>query len=399
MLFKYKVVDKSGATKEGQIEAINSNVAISSLQNRGFVVVSVEEEKKSVWSDISFFERVSNKELVILSRQIATLFDAQVSVLRVFRMLASEAENPLLRRKLAEISDDLQSGSSISQALSKHPKVFSNFYINMVKAGEESGKLNETFNYLADHLDRAYELTSKARSALVYPAFVVFVFIAVMVLMFTTVIPKISEILVESGQEIPFFTKIVLGISDFLLGYGVFLLALLLVLGFLFFRFKRTKSGALSVDRFKISVPYIGNLYRKLYLTRMASNMNTMLVSGVPIVKVIENTAQVVDNMVYRQLLEKASQSVRTGESISKSLSGNNEIPNIMIQMIKIGEETGEIGMILDTLSKFYEREVKNSVDTLVSLIEPIMIVVLALCVGILLTSVLIPIYNVSSGI
>lgn len=269
----------------------------------------------------------------------------------------------------------------------------------MVKAGEESGKLNETFNYLADHLDRVYELTSKARSALVYPAFVVFVFIAVMVLMFTTVIPKISEILVESGQEIPFFTKIVLGISDFLLGYGVFLLALLLVLGFLFFRFKRTKSGALSVDRFKISVPYIGNLYRKLYLTRMASNMNTMLVSGVPIVKVIENTAQVVDNMVYRQLLEKASQSVRTGESISKSLSGNNEIPNIMIQMIKIGEETGEIGMILDTLSKFYEREVKNSVDTLVSLIEPIMIVVLALCVGILLTSVLIPIYNVSSGI
>ncbi len=399
MLFKYKVIDKSNVTKEGQIEAINSGVAITSLQNRGFVVVSVDEYKKSIWSDISLFERIKNKELVILSRQMATLFEAQVSVLRVFRLLAAESENALLRKKLTIIADDLQGGSSISQALSKHPKVFSSFYVNMVKAGEESGKLNETFTYLADHLDRSYELTSKAKSALVYPTFVIFVFFAVMILMFTTVIPKISEILVESNQEIPFFTKIVLGISDFLLNYGLFLLAFVIVGGFLFFKYKKTERGSLSVDRFKISFPYLGDLFRKLYLARIAGNMNTMLASGVPIVKVIENTAQVVDNVVFRDVLEKSAQRVRTGESISKSLSGNSEIPNIMLQMIKIGEETGEIGMILDTMARFYEREVKNAVNTLVSLIEPLMIVVLALCVGILLTSVLVPIYNVSSGI
>ena len=399
MLFKYKVIDKSNVTKEGQIEAINSGVAITSLQNRGFVVVSVDEYKKSIWSDISLFERIKNKELVILSRQMATLFEAQVSVLRVFRLLAAESENALLRKKLTIIADDLQGGSSISQALSKHPKVFSSFYVNMVKAGEESGKLNETFTYLADHLDRSYELTSKAKSALVYPTFVIFVFFAVMILMFTTVIPKISEILVESNQEIPFFTKIVLGISDFLLNYGLFLLAFVIVGGFLFFKYKKTERGSLSVDRFKISFPYLGDLFRKLYLARIAGNMNTMLASGVPIVKVIENTAQVVDNVVFRDVLEKSAQRVRTGESISKSLSGNSEIPNIMLQMIKIGEETGEIGMILDTMARFYEREVKNAVNTLVSLIEPLMIVVLALCVGVLLTSVLVPIYNVSSGI
>jgi len=399
MLFKYKVIDKSNVTKEGQIEAINSGVAITSLQNRGFVVVSVDEYKKSIWSDISLFERIKNKELVILSRQMATLFEAQVSVLRVFRLLAAESENALLRKKLTIIADDLQGGSSISQALSKHPKVFSSFYVNMVKAGEESGKLNETFTYLADHLDRSYELTSKAKSALVYPTFVIFVFFAVMILMFTTVIPKISEILVESNQEIPFFTKIVFGISDFLLNYGLFLLAFVIVGGFLFFKYKKTERGSLSVDRFKISFPYLGDLFRKLYLARIAGNMNTMLASGVPIVKVIENTAQVVDNVVFRDVLEKSAQRVRTGESISKSLSGNSEIPNIMLQMIKIGEETGEIGMILDTMARFYEREVKNAVNTLVSLIEPLMIVVLALCVGILLTSVLVPIYNVSSGI
>ena len=153
------------------------------------------------------------------------------------------------------------------------------------------------------------------------------------------------------------------------------------------------------MSRFKISVPYLGNLYRKLYLTRIASNMNTMLLSGVPIVKVIENTANVVDNVVFRRILEKAAQDVRTGKSVSESMGGSEDIPNIMIQMIKIGEETGEMGMILDTLAKFYEREVNNAVDALVALIEPAMIVALALGVGVLLTSVLIPIYNVSSGV
>ncbi|OGD68237.1 hypothetical protein A2996_02940 [Candidatus Campbellbacteria bacterium RIFCSPLOWO2_01_FULL_34_15] len=400
MLYKYKVLDKDGSVKEGQIDAINTDVVITSLQNRGFTIVSVDQADKNIFGgDISFFERVSNKDVVILSRQISTLFEAQVSVLRVFRLLASESENPVLRKKLAIIADDLQAGSSISQALSKHPKVFSNFYVNMVRAGEESGKLNETFMYLANHLDRSYELTSKAKSALVYPAFVMVVFVVVMILMFTMVIPKLSSILVESGAEIPFFTKIVMGISDFLVNYGLFLFVGLVIGGYFLIRYGQTGSGKASFSRFKINLPYLGQLYRKLYLTRIASNMNTMLLSGVPIIKVIENTADVVDNVIYRDILMTAAQEVRAGKAVSEALTGYDEIPNIMIQMIKIGEETGEMGMILETLSKFYEREVNNAVDALVSLIEPAMIVMLALGVGVLLTSVLMPIYNVSSTI
>jgi len=399
MLFKYKVLDKSGATKEGQIDAVNPDVAITSLQNRGFTIVSVEQADKNVFGDVAIFERVSNKDIVILSRQISTLFEAQVSVLRVFRLLAAESESPILRKKLAIIADDLQGGSSISQALAKHPKIFSTFYVNMVRAGEESGKLNETFLYLANHLDRSYELTSKAKSALVYPSFVMVVFAVVMILMFTMVIPKLSAILLESGAEIPFFTKIVMGISDFLINYGLFLMIGLIIGSYFLVRYGTTKAGKASFSKFKISIPYLGNLYRKLYLTRIASNMNTMLMSGVPIIKVIENTADVVDNEIYRGILMTAAEEVRAGKSVSDSLVGYDEIPNIMIQMIKIGEETGEMGMILETLSKFYEREVNNSVDALVSLIEPAMIVMLALGVGVLLTSVLMPIYNVSSTI
>jgi len=399
MLFKYKVLDKSGATKEGQIDAVNPDVAITSLQNRGFTIVSVEQADKNVFGDVAIFERVSNKDIVILSRQISTLFEAQVSVLRVFRLLAAESESPILRKKLAIIADDLQGGSSISQALAKHPKIFSTFYVNMVRAGEESGKLNETFLYLANHLDRSYELTSKAKSALVYPSFVMVVFAVVMILMFTMVIPKLSAILLESGAEIPFFTKIVMGISNFLINYGLFLTIGLIIGSYFLVRYGTTKAGKASFSKFKISIPYLGSLYRKLYLTRIASNMNTMLMSGVPIIKVIENTADVVDNEIYRGILMTAAEEVRAGKSVSDSLIGYEEIPNIMIQMIKIGEETGEMGMILDTLSKFYEREVNNSVDALVSLIEPAMIVMLALGVGVLLTSVLMPIYNVSSTI
>lgn len=401
MLFNYKAVDKEGNTKDGSIDAVNMDVAISSLQRRGFVISSIDpaEEKSIFQKDIGFLQKVSNRDVVILSRQISTLFEAQVSALRVFRLLASESISPILGKILTNVADDLQSGSSISNALSKHEKVFSPFYVNMVRAGEESGKLDDTFIFLADYLDRTYEVTSKARNALVYPAFVVFTFIVVMILMLTLVIPNIGSILTDAGQELPVYTKIIVGLSNFIVSYGVFLLALLVVGGFFVFRWGRTKQGLLSLDRIKISIPIIGNLYTKLYLSRIADNLSTMLSSGITMVRAIEITASVVNNSVYEQILNKAVESIKAGGAVSESLSQYQEIPGIMIQMIKVGEETGELGNILKMLSKFYRREVENAIDTLVTLIEPIMIVFLALGVGVLLASVLLPIYNISSAI
>ena len=216
--------------------------------------------------------------------------------------------------------------------------------------------------------------------------------------MFTVVIPKISAILVESGQEIPFFTQMVLSVSNFLIDYGIFLLVALVIGGFFLYRFTKSNVGSLSFSRFKISIPYIGGLYQKLYLARIAGNINTMVVSGIPIVKTLESTASVVDNAVYKNILLESAQKIKDGKLISEALGDYPEIPSIMIQMMKIGEETGELGRILATLSKFYEREVDNAVNTLVSLIEPILIVALALGVGVLLSAVLIPIYNISGG-
>jgi len=401
MLFNYKALDAQGQEQDGSIEALNNDVAISSIQRRGLVITEIRsaEASQGLNTRIKWLERVSNKDVVILSRQIATLFAAQVSALRVFRLLGGETENKVLGEKISEVADDIQAGASISKALSKHPKVFTTFYVNMVRAGEESGKLDQTFMYLADYLDRNYAVSSKAKNALIYPAFVVFTFVAVMVLMLTLVIPKISTIITESGQEIPIYTRVVIGFSDFLVNYGVLFLIAIIILGFFIFKNGQGEKGALMMDSAKLSLPYIGTLYKKLYLSRISDNMNTLLVSGIPMIKAIELTSDVVDSKVYQEVLKNAMEKVKGGRPLSEALSVSPEIPSIMIQMAKIGEETGELGSILDTLAKFYQREVVNAVDTLVDLIEPVMIVALGLGVAFLLASVLIPIYNISASI
>ncbi len=402
MLFNYKAIDKDGVESSGSIDTLNVDVAINSLQRRGLVISSIKanDEAKGFSRSLVLFEHVTNKDVVILSRQMATLFGAQVSALRVFRLLGSETQNIMLRKGLFDVADDLQAGSSISKALAKHPKIFSPFYVNMVRSGEESGKLDETFLYLADYLDRNYAVTSKAKNALIYPAFVIFTFVAVMVLMLTLVIPKISGILKEAGQQVPIYTKIVIGMSDALINYGAYILIALVIGGFFLARFIMTGPGKSSLASVKLNIPYVGMLYRKLYLSRIADNMNTMLKSGIPMIKVLELTAAVVDNRIYEKLLNECLDMVKTGTSLSDALSRYPEyIPSIMVQMIKIGEETGALGTILDTLAKFYQREVINAVDTLVDLIEPAMIVLLGCGVAFLLASVLIPIYNISSAI
>src|SRR3990172_5853839 len=220
-IFTYTALDAEGNERQGTIDAVNMDIAIAALQRRGLVISGIDPaEKPTMFSvRLSFFDRVTNADVVMLSRQITTLFEAQVSALRAFRLLAAEARTPTLAEKLTEIGNDIQSGSSISAALSRHPKIFSAFYVNMVRSGEESGKLDETFSFLADYLDRNYEITQKARNALIYPAFIFATFIVVMGLMLTLVIPNLAEMLTGTGQAVPIYTRAVIGLSTFLRSY------------------------------------------------------------------------------------------------------------------------------------------------------------------------------------
>jgi len=401
MLFRYKTINADGTPGGGTIDAFNEDAAIAALQRKGIVLISIGLAEKGGWwkEKIPFINQVSQKDVVILSRQIATLFEARVPALQIFRLLATEMENDTLRDALTEITDDIQSGIPISDAMKKHPSIFSPFYINMVRSGEEAGKLNETFGFLADYLDRSYELASKAKNALIYPAFVILTFIIVMTLMMVLVIPRLGSILLETGQDIPFYTTVIINFSNFLVDYGFIILGLVVVGAIFLWKFIQSSEGSKAFARVKISLPYVGRLYQKFYLSRIADNLNTMISSGIPIVRAFEVTANVVGNIVYEDILRESMSAVQAGAPISDTLIRYDEIPNIMAQMIKVGEETGKLGYVLETLATFYRREVDNEVNTIVSLIEPALIVLLGLGVGILLTAILIPIYQTTASI
>ncbi len=403
MIYRYKAIESTSGTQQaGTIEAANVDVAIGALQRRNFVIVSIVPDTETPFWQRSFtvFNPIKYKDVVVLSRQISTLFGANVSALRVFQLLGQENENHALRKKLGEIADDIQGGMSLSNAMAKQNDVFSEFYINMVKSGEESGNLSSTFDYLAGYLDRSYELTSKTKNALIYPAFVITVFVAVMVIMLVVVIPKLATIILESGIEVPVFTKIVIGASNVLVEWGVLAIAIIIAFGFLLWRYFTTADGRVLLSRIILSLPIIGELYRKIFLARIADNVNTMLTSGIPVVRTLEICANVVGSKIYKDLLMEASNAVRGGKSLSQSLDPyTHEIPKIMVQMIRVGEETGEVGSILETLAKFYKREVDNAIESLLGMIEPAMIVLLGVGVGGLLTAVLIPIYDIATSV
>ena len=404
MLYEYTAATLEGEAKTGSIEASNVDIAINALQAKGLVITDIKSAKQSgsvleSLGQLKFFNKVKRKDIVILSRQLATLFEAKITMIDSLELLAGQTGGVKLKESLMEIIEDIKGGSYLSLAMSKHPDIFSDFYINMIRSGEESGKLEEIFATLADHMERSYELSSKTRNALIYPAFVAAVFFIVMTLMLTLVVPKLAAILSEVNQEIPFYTKILIGAGNFFNDFKIFLFAGAAMGGIFLWRYSKTEKGNAAVSRFQTSFPFVGVLYSKFYLSRMTDSMETLLSSGVPAVRTMEIAADVVGNKIYKNILLAAAQEIKGGNSISEAFSKHEEIPPMVVQMIKIGEEAGKLNFMLKTLGKFYKKEVDNAVETLVSLIEPAMIVVLGGAVGILLISILGPIYNITAGI
>jgi len=397
MKFNYQARTQNGELQTGVLEAATLDIAVSSLQRRGLIVVSLKPEDERSFAEFRLFGRVKQKDIVILSRQLSTLFEAKVPVVESLRVIISEMENPLLKREITTLLDDIQGGAAMSQAMSRHPKVFSTFYVNMVRSGEESGKLDETFTYLADYLERSYELTSKARNALIYPAFVFFTFIVVMILMFVIILPQLIPILNEVGGELPIYTRALIGLSNIMRTFGILVLLICGFLGLFLWRYYQTDAGRLMAHRFQISIPLVGTLYRKLYMARLADNLQTLLSGGIPVVRALEITGEIIGNEVYRLALLESIESIKGGSSISASFARHPDIPPLLSQMVRIGEETGRLDNILKSIARFYQKEVDNLVDNLVDLIEPIMILVLGGGVGLLVAAILMPIYSITA--
>lgn len=404
MQYKYTARTQEGKESSGTIDTASLDLAVGLLQRKNLIVTFIEPiggKSKSLlgwFSNFDFLSNVKIQDIVLFSRELATLFEAKVPIVNSLNIIISETENKALKKVLSDVLEDIRGGISLSQALSRHPQSFSRFYVSMVKSGEESGKLEEIFKFLADYLERSFELQRKARNALIYPAFVLSAFVVVMILMLVFVIPKLSTILEETGQKVPIYTQIVIGTSNFLRHFSFLLIIFVLALGVVVFRYARTENGKIYFARALISLPIIGSLYRKMYLSRIADNLSTLLSGGITAVRSLDITSEVVGNEIYKRIMQDALESVKGGSMISDSLSKHKDIPSLFSQMIRIGEETGKLDYILKSLAGFYKRDVDNMVDNLVTLIEPILILALGLGVGLLVASVLIPIYNLSTA-
>lgn len=402
MEYIYQARTPEGEMREGVIDAVSTEAAVAALQRRGLIVVNLQtaEVEEAWWQrPLALFGGVRQKDIVMLSRQLATLFEAKVPVMVALRTLISELDSPIIRREMAGLFDDVQGGMPLSQAMERRPKIFSSFFVNMVRSAEESGKLDETFRYLADYLERSYELTSKAKNALIYPSFILVAFFGVIMLMLTVIVPRLVTIFEETGQTPPLYTQVIIGLSTFLLNYGYVLLGILAVGAIALLRFLRTERGRFALGKTQISIPIIGELYRKIYLARFADNFQTLIAGGIPAVRALQISGEVVGNAVYRAIIQEAAEAVRGGSTISESFSRHEEFPSLLNQMIRIGEETGKLAQILSSLARFYRREVDSVVENLISLIEPALIIVLGLAVGIVVAAILVPLYNISGTI
>lgn len=393
--FEYTARQQDGETRSGVIEATSQEAALDALHNNALIVISIHEKAQSFLSRMSIFGgRISQKDIVIFSRQLATLFEAQIPVVQAFKTLVSEAEKPNLKRVTSQILDDITGGMALSQAMSKHPVAFSDFYINLVRSGEESGKLQDVFSYLADYLERSYYITMKARNAMIYPAFILVAFVGVLILMMVAVIPRLAAIFEETGQALPFYTQAILGLSLFLRKWGIFLAFFVLIGTFFGWRWSLSRDGKAFFHRLQISVPIIGSLYRKLYMARLTDNLRTLITGGIPILRALSITGDVVGNVIYKKALDDALEAVKGGNTISSAFERTPEIPSLVTQMIRIGEVSGRLDFILSSVARFYQKEVDSAVENLVALIEPVLIIFLGGAVAILVGSIMVPLYN-----
>ena len=398
VIYIYEGLDKDGKEISGEMKVVSKNSLINLLQRKGIVVSSVKEKETKKFN-IVLFRRIKSKEMVIFLRQLATLFEADIPVLRIFVLVANQTKNEYFKEILIDISDQIKNGVSLSLAFSKYRDIFGDFFISIVEVGEVSGTMSRSFLYLADYKERSYEITTKAKRALTYPIFVSVTFFVVMFVMFVTVIPQLSAIFADSGAEIPKITAVILSISNFLVGNVYLVITLFFgTVGF-FVWYLRTEDGKYALDNLLLTMPLISNLFKKLYAARFTDNLSIMLSSGVTMLKAFESISGVIGNRVFSDALYEVAEKIKAGQSLSNALSAEPLIGKDISALVKTGEEAGKLADIMATISKFYQQQFSNAVNTMIDLIQPAIIVIFAGSVGVLLASVLLPIYSITTAI
>ncbi|MBU1043811.1 MAG: type II secretion system F family protein [Candidatus Omnitrophica bacterium] len=396
-LFKYVAKDEDGNAVNDLIEAKDEMVALDMLRVKNLIIISITEQKAEKVAKAKMgSKKIKPEELVIFSRQLATMVNAGIPLVQSLDILSEQMESITFRNVVTTIRSDVESGSSLSAALEKHPKVFTMLYTNMVRAGETSGMLDEILERLAGYLEKSGSLARKVKSAMVYPAVVSLMAMGITLVLLLKVIPTFKEIFASLGGTLPMPTQILINISDTLQAYFIYCVAVVVGLGFAVAKLVETPQGKLRFDQIKLSLPVFGPLLRKVAVARFSRTLSTLIRSGVPILGALEIVGKTSGNVVIEAAVEGARVGIREGESISSPLAKSKAFPPMVTRMISVGEESGELEKMLTKIADFYEDQVDAAVSGLTSLIEPLIIAFLGIVVGSIVIAMFLPIFKIS---
>jgi type IV pilus assembly protein PilC len=414
--YAYEAVNATGASSAGVIEVDSQSEAVRRIKEMGLFPIRVAERQQSRLKRalaarhssarggglaIQLFEpRVKPVAIMVLTRQIATLVDAGLPLLRGLRILEQQEANRRLKRILGEVSESIEGGSQLSEALAQHPKVFNRLYVNMVRAGEVGGALEITLKRLAEFMEKAQKIKGKVKAAMFYPAAVMSVATAIMGVMLVFVIPRFKAVFagLTNGAPLPAFTTLVLNLSDFAKNHFVLAALILVTFGFSITLALRTQLGRLAFDQLKLKMPILGPVFRKASISRFARTLGTLLGSGVPVLQALTIVRETAGNVVVGNLVSTVHDCVKEGENITAPLRASNIFPPMIVGMVDIGEQTGALPDMLMKIADGCDEEVDNAVGAMTSVLEPIMIVFLAVVVGSLVIAMFLPIMSIING-
>jgi type IV pilus assembly protein PilC len=397
--FQYKVKDKSGKLVEGSLEAENAQLVVSKLRSMGYVPIEIEQRTGvNVHKDLKlpgFSDRIKLKDVAVFSRQFATMINSGLSLLRSLYILAEQTESKPLAETVNQVRMDVERGSSLSAALAKHPKAFSRLYVSMVRAGEVGGALDSVLLRLAETIEKQVELRRKVKSAMTYPVVVAALVLIIVTAMLLFVIPMFQNIYKELGGTLPLPTQVLINISKICRSFWWLIFGVEIGAAIGFRKWINSDEGRKKWDAIKLKVPIFGKLVRKTALARFSRTLSALVRSGVPILESLDIVAETSGNNVVAEAVRDTQAGVKQGEPLSKRLEEHEVFPQMVVQMMAVGEETGALDEMLDKIADFYDQEVEATVDALTSLIEPLLIVVMGVCVGGMIISLYLPMFNI----
>jgi len=394
MIYRYEALDDQGTKKTGLVEADDSRDAASLLKENNLTLVNLEVAniKKSI--NLPFINRISMKDVVIFARQFSIMIGAGVAMVQALRILVNQTENQKFKKVIGEIGDEVEGGAPLSDCLAKRPKIFSNFFVSVVKSGERSGKLDEVLNYLADEIGKDYDMIAKIRGSMIYPAVVMVGMVVIGIVMMVFVLPKLMDVMTETGTALPVATRILIAISNFMTGYWWLLIILFVGLLFVIKIALSSRTGRWIFDAMTLRLPVFGKLFQKILLVRFCRSMNTLLLGGVSIENSLSIAGDVVSNMTYKSLINQTIKEVEDGNSISIVFLDSPLIPKMVSHMMQVGEETGKLDVVFNKVSEFYNREIDNMLANMMSLLEPLVMILIGVGVGVMVAAVIMPMYS-----